>query len=434
MKFKLISVVLLLLLIAGYKGHEKGLWKRWFGKQPAELSRSATEDILLTYLNGKREILGLKALAINEELSDWIADEAAAILPNEESIVRLLNNVEEHFPAVKTAKAVYAENRDAAEILSTLLDWSEAATDPTLTHLTVHVFPKSSWKRFRVVAVAVRKLPRFDPTLLGMGRENAEVYNICPQCNHAHVTTITRSSLAVALNCDRCGEDYDIYAMRLDGGYLRVTDLLKGYEGLAVFQPGMTKYQEMMAIWGSVLKDFTYTLDMEGANGHQDTWQTASETASFRNGDCEDTSIFMADWLISRGIEARVAFGLVYPGEGHAWCVARIDGEEYILESTGGVADPSSPPQTTRTSTAYLPVAMFDRENIYFRNSNGWTPRYWADTEWRTVPYARGGGDKTMEARIGDIAVGARYFGQDRITPEQLAAAVGATSTPSQGN
>ncbi len=426
MKFKGLALILLALLFAGYKGHENGLWKRWFGKQPAELSRSEIEASLLKDMNAKRDLLGHRPLVCDPELDEWIADEALAIVPSQKGIERFLRNLEMHLPAVKTAKAIYAENRDAAIILDSLQDWNEVATDPTLTHLSVHVFPKSSWKRFRAVAVGVKKLPRFDPGLLGIGSEDAEVYNICPQCGHAHVTTITRSSLAIALHCDRCDQDYDIYAMRLDGSYLRVTELLKGYEGLAIFEPGMTKFQEMMAIWTSVLTDFKYTKDMEGTSGHQDTWQTASETAAFRNGDCEDTSIFMCDWLISRGIEARVAFGLVYPGEGHAWCVARIGDEEYILESTGGVPNLNVPPQTTRTSTAYLPFAMFDRDHVYFRKGEGWTPRYWADSEWRAVPFLKDSRETLPKPRLGEFEIGAHYFGHERITPEELAAASGA--------
>jgi predicted transglutaminase-like cysteine proteinase len=426
MKFRIVVAALLGLLLVGYKGHEKGLWKRWFGKQPSEISQKAIEATLLTELNGKRQLFRFPLLVSDDELDTWISDEAAAIVPGEKSIGRFLRNLEMHLPAVKTAKAIYAENADAEAIVAQLKDWIEVAADPNLTHLSVHVFPKSSWKRFRAVAVAVNKLPRFDPSLLGIGQVDAEVYNICPQCGRAHVTTVTRSSLAVALHCDHCDEDYDIYAMRLDGSYLRVTDLLKGYEGLAVFQPGMSKFQEMMAIWSAVLTDFTYTKDMKGANGHQDTWQTASETASFRNGDCEDTSIFMADWLISRGIDARVAFGLLSPGEGHAWCVARVDGEEYILESTGGVPDLNAPPQTTSTSRAYLPIAMFDRQHIYFRSSDGWTPRYWAESEWRAVTYPEKETESMTQPRLGELEISSQYFVRDKITPEQLATASGA--------
>lgn len=426
MNLKMIAAIFLALLFAGYKGHEKGLWKRWFGKQPSELSKTATEATLLEGVNAKRLLLGFTPLVSDDELDEWISEEAAAIVPGEKGIDRFLRNLEMHLPAVCSAKAIYAENTDAEAIVNQLKDWNEVAADQTLTHLSVHVFPKSSWKRFRAVAVAVKKLQRFDTSLLGIGQGDSEVYNICTQCGRAHVMTVTRSSLAVALHCDRCDEDYDIYAMRLDGSYIRVTELLKGYEGLAIFEPGMSKFQEMMAIWSAVLTDFTYTKDMKGTNGHQDTWQTAAETALFRNGDCEDTSIFMADWLISRGIDARVAFGLVYPGEGHAWCVARVDGEEYILESTGGIPDLNAPPQTTSTSETYLPIAMFDRKNIYFRTSDGWTPRYWAETEWRAVSYPETAAPSPGNPRLGEFEISSQYFGRDRITQEQLAAASGA--------
>jgi len=430
MRLKLIALLLPVLALAGYKGHEAGVWNRWFGKQPAQISRAETESVLLAEMNERRELLGLGPLETDPDLDEWIAAEAAAIVPDEQSVRRFLKNLETRLPAVRVAKATYAESRDAVEVTNALQEWPDAATDSSLTHLSVHVFPKSNWNRFRVLAVAVKKLPRFDPKLLGIGHEDAEVYNVCAQCGHAHVTTVARSSLAVALRCDRCDQEYDIYAMRLDGSYLRVTELLRGYEGLAVFEPGMTKFQEMMAIWGAVRDGFRYANDMKGAGGHQDTWQTATETAAFRNGDCEDTSIFMADWLISRGIDARVAFGLVNPGEGHAWCVARVDGEEYLLESTAGGSDSTPPPQTTRTSQNYLPIAMFDRGHIYFRNSDGWTPRYWDKNEWRAVAYGRETGKSTPAVWPGELQIGARYFGKDRITGEHLAATAGAPPSP----
>lgn len=76
-----------------------------------------------------------------------------------------------------------------------------------------------------------------------------------------------------------------------------------------------------------------YQYDYQQYAGLADIWQTSRQAYYQKRGDCEDHAILLADWLISLGVDARVALG-TYKGEGHAWVVAIVDDQEYLLEAT----------------------------------------------------------------------------------------------------
>ncbi|WKD49570.1 transglutaminase domain-containing protein [Microbulbifer spongiae] len=67
--------------------------------------------------------------------------------------------------------------------------------------------------------------------------------------------------------------------------------------------------------------------------GLSDVWQTSRQAYYQKRGDCEDHAILLADWLIELGVDARVALG-THKGQGHAWVVAIVDNQEYLLEAT----------------------------------------------------------------------------------------------------
>ncbi len=352
-----------------------------------EPSASFAGDVLAS-INEARKERDYQPLERSAELEAWITGNVGAITPSDTGIKLLLTRLQESMPAVVTASAHYAETANAMGLVDDLKTWEAAIEQSSFTHFAIHVFDDSSWRKSRAVVVGVRMVPRFTPGLLGLDQHaGTEFYNICNNCGEAHRSQVVRSSLAVVLHCPYCEKEYDVYAMQLDGSYKRITELLSGFEPPAAFPENMTELEQLVAIWQSVLDNFRYTTDLKGAHGQQDSWQTARETCVYGNGDCEDTSIFMVDWLISRGIEARVAIGMEASGGGHAWCVARIDGEEYLIETTGGRPDIKRPPLVSKLGHEYKPVAMFDNTGIWFRQGKGWTPRYWSDTQWRKVEF-----------------------------------------------
>jgi len=118
-----------------------------------------------------------------------------------------------------------------------------------------------------------------------------------------------------------------------------------------------------------------------------DSWQTSLETQRVGKGDCEDSSIFLCDWLLARGFQARVALGRFGDLGGHAWCVVKLEDKEYLLESTEGRPDPSNPPLASRVGSRYVPEVMFDRYAIYVRSTPGeaWKGDYWSQKVWTRV-------------------------------------------------
>ena len=132
-------------------------------------------------------------------------------------------------------------------------------------------------------------------------------------------------------------------------------------------------------------KTCKYTRDPGRKKQQTDRWQLAVETQNLGTGDCEDSAILLTDWLLARGIEAKVALGKYGDIGGHAWCVARVDDREYLLESTmEGNPDIDRPPLVSRVGSRYVPEVMFDRWHIYVRAfpQKPWDGDYWSEKNW----------------------------------------------------
>ncbi|MFT5854824.1 MAG: putative transglutaminase-like cysteine proteinase, partial [Verrucomicrobiales bacterium] len=122
--------------------------------------------------------------------------------------------------------------------------------------------------------------------------------------------------------------------------------------------------------------------DFEGISGNLDTWQLADETWKFKNGDCEDSSILLADWLISSGFDARVVIGTTDRLEGHAWCVVYLEGATYILETTKARPDLGNLPYASSLRPRYIPRYQFNRESVFYLKDGEKSPRYWSSAAW----------------------------------------------------
>jgi transglutaminase-like putative cysteine protease len=137
--------------------------------------------------------------------------------------------------------------------------------------------------------------------------------------------------------------------------------------------------------WFHVLTRIRYAHDA-GYFRRGDVWRLAHETYRDRRGDCEDTSILLADWLAAEGHRARVVIGEL-DGEGHAWVLFHGGGHDYILETTGGRGNYRRTPPRSTVTTGYVPEAQFDRTGIWFRKSKGWTPDYQDPSDWSRGPW-----------------------------------------------
>jgi hypothetical protein len=149
----------------------------------------------------------------------------------------------------------------------------------------------------------------------------------------------------------------------------------------------MNRFAEMVRIWGEVVHTVDYLPDSPEDTEDYDIWQTAPETEKLGTGDCEDYSIYLADWLTSCGFEARVVIGDYGNKGGHAWVTVRLDGNCYLLECTDPQVDITRPPLTSEASSLYVPKAMFDRNAIYVPRFEHikWTGDYWSPEQWVQV-------------------------------------------------
>ncbi|MFT5387140.1 MAG: hypothetical protein ACI9F2_000154 [Lysobacterales bacterium] len=118
---------------------------------------------------------------------------------------------------------------------------------------------------------------------------------------------------------------------------------------------------------------------------NNDVWQTSVETYFEQWGDCEDHAVFLADWLMELGYDARVVIGTV-DAQGHAWVVLYQDDKEYLLEATNKISRRRFP--LVKLHPEYQPAFMFNRDHFWgMRTTNrGWRNRL-ATKDWNLMSY-----------------------------------------------
>ena len=86
-----------------------------------------------------------------------------------------------------------------------------------------------------------------------------------------------------------------------------------------------------------------------------------------------------------------VVIGETDEREGHAWCIARIDGNVFLLETTGEKEDlPRDPPLAKQSTDKYRAEYLFDRTQLYFFNSEPGQGAgdCWNKLAWKAVDYS----------------------------------------------
>ena len=231
-----------------------------------------------------------------------------------------------------------------------------------------------------------QRLEDFSPEVLNTSQADA-FFSSCPLCRHPHVVRISRQQRSLGLECPHCRRTYAVVATDQESRFRYVNEFLTGYAPPAVFARDQSRLREMFTIWSAVHSNCNYIKDPGVSKDQTDSWQTSLETQRLGQGDCEDSSIFLCDWLLSRGFQARVALGRYGDLGGHAWCVVKIGRDEYLLESTEGRPDPTNPPLVAQVGSRYIPEVMFDRFAIYVRSTPGqpWQGNYFASEAWARV-------------------------------------------------
>ena len=268
--------------------------------------------------------------------------------------------------------------------------WDEAKND-AYTHLAVITREDALSGVTYVWALLVQRLPMFDPDLLDEGLQH--FHHLCPRCAHHYNGQFYGGNRILLLQCPNCEQHYDILAVNTKSRFQRANEYFSHLSPPAAFPDDMSPFEQMKTIWKSVLDHCEYRndYDVDAVGLAKDSWQTSAETLQRRSGDCEDSSILLADWLISRGIEARVVIGETDALQGHAWCIARVDDEVYLLETTVKRDETEDePPLAVDLTDRYRPEYLFDRDRLYFFTGerlqdpgDSWDPILWHGVDYR---------------------------------------------------
>lgn len=352
----------------------------------AAINQDAFEAQALAAVNGSRATLGLPQLKTDREIQEAVARFGATHSRlSEMQLDGLFHKLREEFPGAQFLSAtVLLDPRDDG-LQNSLSEWGDAK-DPQYESLSTLAFRDGLRKG--CVAVLARRLPPF--TVEAANEKGGRFFQRCPHCQSAHAVLLDRQSQTLILACPDCEKPYDLLAADTAGDFRRATDFFEGFQLPGASESNAEAEQKMTEIWSAVLHHCDYEYDR--ADGRQaEAWKLPSQTWKDAAGDCEDTAVLLSDALNSAGIESRVAVGWnVHIGQ-HAWCVAKIGDQQWLLESTLRLKEGESPELRTVADAAeeYQPEQLIDRDHLYFRfdtKGRAGCGNYWSDGIWKTLP------------------------------------------------
>lgn len=266
----------------------------------------------------------------------------------------------------------------AAELAREIAD-ADHVLDPEWRHLAVaarriRFGEPTEWL---VLVVLARILPAIDEVPLNAGERRFALH--CRHCGEHFLLEIPDNGPSergtITLRCRECGRLSQFFGIDTKGQYHHPPWFLTGHSTERVSDP--------VDAWLTVLTTIRYADDV-GLFGYGDAWQQPEETRSRGLGDCEDTAILLADWLIADGYDARVVLGTV-DGGGHAWVVLRDETAEYVLETTGGPANFMRVPPRAALMTDFTAEAQFNRGTVWYSRRITWVPTYSDPRRWLEV-------------------------------------------------
>lgn len=301
---------------------------------------------------------------------------------SQERLTNLLEQLNDRFPSAH-ALAAQVEIRETDKALGTALsNWPEAHS-ADFNALSIYLF--DAGKKRGGLMVLSRRLPEFSTASYG-GDYSGPYHQKCSLCSTSYATQLQHAEGAGYLACPSCREVFAIVVGTPDGRVRHASEFFEGF-AFPLFSARSDQYGTLLEVWRRVLEEVAYKLDEDSYEGALDVWKSPSETWEDHGGDCEDTSILLCDALISAGIDARVAVGLsTTEGEpqGHAWVVAKIGHQQYLLESTGDPHLLRQPLRVEKEAGDYQPIYQFDPASIYM--TRGGEPAdcddYWSSDRW----------------------------------------------------
>jgi hypothetical protein len=206
----------------------------------------------------------------------------------------------------------------------------------------------------------------------------------CPSCERVYrVPPPSSVEGGLTVRCSPCDRLVDVRQPDTEGRLRRPPWFLQSEEPA----PGMSPADLMNWIRLHV----RYVRD-DRFHRLPEAWQLPAQTYRWRRGDCEDSSILLAEWLNESGYEAYVVAGR-WRGRMHTWVVLRDEGTDYLLETTTAEGGGNRILPLARLMTDYNPTDfMFDDGDVWARRTRTWTADYRSDDHWYALRIG-GGGD-----------------------------------------
>lgn len=342
------------------------------------------------------------ALRVDPELEAWLEKEFPSI--DTSDLNKVTEQVQNGLPRYYRVSVCTASSPSLRELLQRFHEYVHRS-QPEMTHMAVVTRPRASGLMNEALLVLGQRLKDFTPEALTKSA-NDPFFSMCVHCQQPHFMKLSNAQRSIALECPKCRRKYAVIASDSAGKFRYVNEFLTGYAPPALFARNQSRVQQLFTIWSAVHSNCRYISDPGAKAGssfagkdEMDCWQFADETQRLQRGDCEDSSIFLADWLMSRGFQVRVALGRYGDLGGHAWCVVKIEDKEYLIESTESRPDPTDPPLASRVGSRYVPEILFDRHAIYVPASTtrAWKGDYWSANFWtRIEPRSHTEGDPIL--------------------------------------
>lgn len=403
------AVASAVLVAGGLTAMKEGLlngWKMRLGELMAnpgsQYSSARFRMDLVDQFNYARMAAKTSALSVDPELELWLDKEFPNIDTND--LNKVTEFVQNGMPRYYRVSVCSASSPSLRELLQRFHEYAHRG-QPEMTHMGVALRTRAGGLMHEALLVMGQRLRDFSPEALTESAAEP-FFNRCVHCKQPHFMKLSNDQRSMALECPKCRRKYAVIAADSDGRFRYVNEFLTGYAPPAVFSQGQQRVAQLFTIWNAVHNHCVYANDPGAKPGssfagkeQMDSWQFADETQRLQRGDCEDSSIFLADWLTSRGFQVRVALGRYGDLGGHAWCVVKLGDIEYLIESTESRPDPMNPPLASRVGSRYVPEVLFDRHAIYVPASvnRSWKGDYWSANFWtRIEPRAELGGDPVL--------------------------------------
>jgi len=334
--------------------------------------RSAVDDCFqrgfrsdaMAEMNRVRRPLGVEEIRGDEALQHWLVDFVSrSPAPESLKLESVFESVQRQFPGAQYLAANLVTSPDRESLLTSLTNW-EATANSDFETVNTAVFV--SGRRYGALAILSRRIPRF--SLARANETGGRFFNCCPHCAETHALELDRESRTLILSCPYCDLPFDVLALDTHGTIRRAPDFFEGFEMVEPVgeESSALPLDRVVGLWKRVADRCDYEFDHDRSE-NKEVWKTPSETWNDAAGDCEDTSILLADVLLSAGFDARVAIGWNGNIGQHAWVVLRLADEQFVIETT--LQDEITPESLTPIAEAadfYQPEQLFDRDRIFY--------------------------------------------------------------------